>query len=61
MYHYTMGQFDQAVIVVADIANTEFDGAPTQDGKTVGVITGYCEDSAYTVEGLCPAWVNQTL
>jgi hypothetical protein len=62
VYHYNVdGNLDQAVIVVADIADTYFDGNYTQDGKTVGVLTGYCLNGSLVEEELCPDWVNNTL
>ena len=61
IYHYTNGVFDQAVLVVADIADTEFDGISTHDGHPVGVITGYCLNDVLAAEQDCPDWVDTTL
>jgi hypothetical protein len=55
VYHYTVsGAVDQEVIVVADIADTSFQGTPTQDGHPVGVITGYCLTGGGSAEPECP-------
>jgi hypothetical protein len=62
VYHFNFdGKLDQEVIVVADIADTSFAGNPTQDGHTVGVLTGYCLNASAVEEELCPDWVNSTL
>jgi len=63
VYHYNPdGYVDQTVTVVSDNVDLEFDGAPTQDGHPVGVITGYCTPGVGDpIEQLCPDWVDTTL
>ena len=62
VYHYNGdGNLDQEVIVVADIVDTYFAGNYTQDGASVGVLTGYCLDATGKQEQQCPDWVNSTL
>ena len=54
LYHYTAGERDQEVMVVADIQDPYFAGIHTQDGKAVGVITGYCLTGGGVEEPECP-------
>jgi hypothetical protein len=61
LYHYTAGERDQEVIVVADIQDPYFAGIHTQDGKAVGVITGYCLTGGGVQEPECPPWVDEDL
>jgi hypothetical protein len=61
VYHYTNGQLDQEVVVVADIQDASFQGVGTPDHYAVGVITGYCNNAAGALEPTCPDWVDQTL
>jgi len=60
VYHYNAdGYVDQVVVVVADNVDTEFDGASTQDGQPVGVLTGYCQPGiGDPIEQQCPDWVD---
>ncbi len=60
VYHYNAdGYLDQVVVVVADNIDTEFDGASTQDGQPVGVLTGYCQPGiGDPIEQHCPDWVD---
>ena len=59
--HYTDGEIDQYVIVVADTTATSWGGISTQDGREVGVLTGYCQNAAGATEPECPGWVDDTL
>jgi hypothetical protein len=61
VYHYTNGQLDQEVVVVADIQDSFFAGVYTQDGYILGVLTGYCNNESGAEEPECPDWVNSTL
>jgi len=61
IYHYYNGILDQEVVVVADIASTDFDGTSTQDGHPVGVITGFCNNGSGKKEPVCPDWVDSSL
>jgi hypothetical protein len=62
VYHYNVNhQIDQYVWVVADNVDTSFQGVHTNDGHSVGMITGYCETGGKALEPECPDWVNQTL
>jgi hypothetical protein len=59
VYHYNPdGYVDQEVIVVADIQDPNFQGQPTNDGKALGVLTGYCLTPAGSEERACPEWVD---
>lgn len=60
VYHYNAdGYVDQTVTVVADNVDTQFAGAPTQDGHPVGVTTGYCTPGiGDPIEQQCPQWVD---
>lgn len=62
VYHYNPdGYVDQRVVVVADIVDAYFQGVYTNDGHSVGVITGYCESGSGAYETVCPDWVDSTL
>jgi hypothetical protein len=52
------GNPDQEVNVVADTADSSFQGVETPDGRDVGVITGFCDDGSGALESQCPDWVN---
>jgi len=59
--HYTDGEIDQFVVVVADTTDTSWQGISTQDNREVGVLTGYCENAAGATEPECPGWVDDTV
>ncbi len=61
IYHYYNGTLDQEVVVVADIVDTYFQGTYTQDGHSVGVITGFCNNGSGGKEPACPDWVDSSL
>ncbi|MGC9156278.1 MAG: hypothetical protein ACP5HZ_11595 [Ferrimicrobium sp.] len=58
IYHYDDGTLDQEVVVVADIVDPYFQGTYTQDGHSVGVITGFCNNGAGVKE---ETWVDSSL
>jgi hypothetical protein len=56
VYHYNMqGQVDQDVTVVANNEGTNYNGTDTPDGKSVGLITGFCQSAPdEPIETECP-------
>lgn len=60
VYHYQTGVLNQEVIVVADLTATSFKGVNTPDGKSIGVLTGYCKTGNGVTEKTCPTWVDTT-
>jgi len=62
-YHYNPdGYVDQEVDVYSDNSDTSFAGKPTQDGHTVGVITGFCKPGiGLPREQSCPDWIDNSL
>ena len=55
------GPVYEYVVVAADIQETSFQGTPTPDHRSVGVLTGYCKNAQGALQPACPDWVNQTL
>lgn len=61
VYYYEAGVVEERVVVVADVIDNTWGGTYTQDGKPVGVLTGYCLTGRGAAQPTCPDWVNRTL
>jgi hypothetical protein len=59
--YYDGAIVDEIVVVVADTEDHYWGGQYTEDGREVGVLTGYCDSGAGALQPECPGWVDETL